>query len=149
MTSDFLAGLDAAVESRCACLCGRPITSTSSSVYFASEGCAADWHYRQCRGLRDQFAAAFEFLRRLGQALADAVRQFTRQFTDLLYDLHRQIRRLLPAQPPTDQRERALWLRQHRNTGPARGARVPRTIGPPPGFSTMARSRRRVGASPR
>jgi hypothetical protein len=49
-----------------------------------------------------------------------------------------QLAPLLPETPPTDPRARALWLRQHRNTGPAqKPQRAPRELG------TAARRRTR------
>lgn len=43
----------------------------------------------------------------------------------------------LPETPPADPRDRALWLRQHRNTGPAGHKRAPKHL------DTTARRRTR------
>lgn len=48
-----------------------------------------------------------------------------------------QVGLLLEQQPPTDPKARALWLRQHRNTGPTRQRRAPRQL------DTTARRRTR------
>lgn len=64
----------------------------------------------------------------VGQAWADA----WRDIGEALVPLGEQLERagLIEERPPDDPRERALWLRQHRNTGPAVSARAPRAINP-------------------
>lgn len=53
---------------------------------------------------------------------ADMVTVTTKAAADALTRLGDQLREagLVPDQPPTDPQARALWLRQHRNHGPAR-----------------------------
>lgn len=60
----------------------------------------------------------------LGTLLADAARAFARTVDDVTHHLQPLFVQLrdaaLAAQPPDDARAHALWLRQHRNTGPTR-----------------------------
>ncbi|MFC6090856.1 hypothetical protein [Saccharothrix lopnurensis] len=56
----------------------------------------------------------------IGPVMADAFRMAVRALDQLAPLLH--------DQPPTEPRARALWLRQHRGTGPQRQQRAPRTI---------------------
>lgn len=60
-------------------------------------------------------------------ALAPAMETFGQRMREIGAVMRRVNERLVPLvestrppEPPTDPRERALWLRQHRNTGPAR-----------------------------
>lgn len=56
------------------------------------------------------------------QAVGEAAIRYVNTAMPVLKDLHRVLREagVLPDEPPKDDaRARALWLRQHRNTGPA------------------------------
>lgn len=64
------------------------------------------------------FAQAAEFMR----GFADGVREAAAALQPLA--------EALAQRQPADPRERALWLRRNRNTGPAVSARAPRTINP-------------------
>lgn len=64
----------------------------------------------------------------IGQAWTDAWRNIAEAVRPFAEHLERS--GVLEEQPPEDPRERALWLRQHRNTGPAVQARAPRAINP-------------------
>lgn len=84
------------------------------------------------RNVIDAFGPAFA---KLGQAMQDA----TRHLRDLGLALD---------EPPDDVRARALWLRQHRNTGPSRDLvhqHRPRTHGAATQQSTTPRRRPHVG----
>lgn len=54
----------------------------------------------------------------LVRALAPAMTEFGRQLNDMYGKLREA--GILPEEPPGDPRARALWLRQHRGTGPDR-----------------------------
>lgn len=41
--TDILARIDAAIEQNCACGCGRPLSPTGPSGYYATEGCQQRW----------------------------------------------------------------------------------------------------------
>ena len=64
----------------------------------------------------------------VGQAWVDAWRDISEALVPIAEQLQRS--GLIEEQPPTDPRERALWLRRNRNTGPSASARAPRTINP-------------------
>lgn len=70
----------------------------------------------------EEMAAASEALRasflHLGEQLTEVWTQL-RPRIDAMREAFVEAGRIAE-QPPTDPRERALWLRQHRNTGPAR-----------------------------
>lgn len=75
---------------------------------------------------QERFRQSFEeFGRQLGLLVADVMRAFERTlsaYRPALVDLHEQLvdAGVIRDPGPTDPRERALWLRQHRNTGPDR-----------------------------
>jgi hypothetical protein len=147
VTSDFLADLDAAIESRCACRCGRPITGRSPSAYFASEMCADRWHGRRTTVLLPIPPAVVE------QAIRDAVEQTRgrliaalRAFHEIVDAIRRQLagidlEPLVGELPPTDPWQQALWLRRRRNTGPRPVGRAPRRLDPAGGLRVDARGR--------
>ncbi|MFC6089445.1 hypothetical protein [Saccharothrix lopnurensis] len=60
------------------------------------------------------------------RALAPAVEQASRALSDMAKSLREM--GLLDEAPPTEPQARALWLRQHRSTGPATRQRPPRSI---------------------
>lgn len=66
------------------------------------------------------------FLREVAVALAPVFAEACRRAGDAI----RALGLAHDSTPPTDVRARALWLRQHRNTGPARRTRPPRSITP-------------------
>jgi hypothetical protein len=63
-----------------------------------------------------------EAVRRLWEQLRDAIRPFVAWAEQAAHELEEKLRAVghLPEPLPTDPRERALWLAQHRNTGPDR-----------------------------
>lgn len=65
----------------------------------------------------------------VGQAWAAAWHDIE-PIIDEAYRVLRPAIEALEAQPPSDPRGRALWLRQNRNTGPAVSSRAPRAINP-------------------
>lgn len=75
---------------------------------------------------QERFRQSFEeFGRQVGLLVADVMRAFERTlnaYRPALVDLHEQLvdAGVIPDPGPLDPRERALWLRQHRNTGPDR-----------------------------
>lgn len=142
MTSDFLECLDAAVEQRCACGCGIQISDRSPSAYYATEMCAARWHRPATKVLAPFDVAVFRLrVRALLDGLADAVRSFAEQLRPLLQQIQRHAVDCGYEGPPSDPRERALWLRRRRNTGPRPAARTPRRFDPPGGLRRDARGR--------
>lgn len=90
----------------------------------------ADW---QVEALQNQAQRHHEIVVRMRPVL-DEVAQFMRGFVDGVREAADALRpfaeALAPPKPPVDARGRALWLRQHRNTGPAVSARAPRAINP-------------------
>lgn len=124
MTSNFLADLDAAVEQRCACLCGRPITGASPSAYFASEGCARRWH----RPAADPFPVdAADAFRRLCDLLRDAFDALRRAMQQIVRTFIRVAEQLAQAgvlaQPTLPAPNRAVLPRPPRAIHPAGGLR--------------------------
>ncbi len=135
MTSDFLARLDAAVDQRCACGCGRPITDSSPSAYYASEDCATDWHYQRRR--------PYALVRIDGEALADLLRQI---WEPIAREIHRLVDALLAAFRRLHEQLRPLLAtatvqQPPAATGPRPRGRVARTIDPPHGYTVMPRGR--------
>jgi hypothetical protein len=65
----------------------------------------------------------------IGRAWAAAWHDFG-PIVDEAYRAVQPVIESMEEQSPTDPRERALWLRQHRNTGPSASTRAPRTINP-------------------
>lgn len=82
---------------------------------------------------RSMFERFDEMRRQLAATLQPALEQ--------LRPMLEQLQRLTGAAPPTDPRERALWLRRNRNTGPRRPLRGPRRVDPGRGLSVMAAGR--------
>lgn len=143
MTSNFLDRLDAAVEQRCACGCGAPIGDLSPSAYFATEACAARWHRPPTTSvqfdvvtvrahIREMLDGIAHVLRSVGEQLRPLMQQLARHAADCRHELE---------QPPSDPRERALWLLRRRNTGPRPEVRTPRRVDPPGGLRCDARGR--------
>jgi len=69
--------------------------------------------------------ARIERMREAGEQLRlviDSVRRGFEEMRPAIVQVAESLRRagVLAEQPPTDPRARALWLRQHRNTGPAK-----------------------------
>lgn len=79
MARDFIADLDAAVEGRCSCGCGAPITVASPSAWFASELCAGRWHQHAGAGRQE----LIELLRRAGGILRAAFEDLVTFAVDL------------------------------------------------------------------
>lgn len=82
----------------------------------------------------DLFPVAQQWSAYTGMTLAASVaqlrdvRRLMRQFTEAVTATHGQVQQLLrsagvlPEEPPSDPRERALWARRNRSTGPPRPA---------------------------
>lgn len=157
-TEATLASIDATVDGLCACGCGRKLSDSSRSGWWATEKCQKLWQLAQVRPneaeqrqlarqraerrrLRQSFASAgyymseedaqrvaeqiqrgmaemSEAMRRFGEQLAVVFDEIGRQLAPLMEEMERA--EVLEQEPPTDPRERALWLRRNRNTGPQR-----------------------------
>lgn len=133
MADDFLRDLDAAVEQRCACLCGQQITAMSPSAYFASEECALRWQHPGTEPtsrrtfLTEVVAAVEEFWRAMEPYMSPLLamsRYFEEQETD-----------------PEKVRENALQARRNRNVGPRGRSRPPRQVDPAGGLSVLPAGR--------
>jgi hypothetical protein len=84
---------------------------------------AADARLSEVRAdLEAAFTAIAEALRPAVEAVGEAFRAIGGALVPLAEQIEQQA--------PTDPHGRALWLRQHRNTGPARRQRPPRAITP-------------------
>jgi hypothetical protein len=140
-TEQVLERIDAAVEGVCACGCRRPITDGSPSAWFASEECADRWHGRLAGGWLQREAG---LLRSWGRA---ELEEFVNELCELLRQVGEPLQRLVAdlaaafgvVPGPTDPRERALWLRKHRHTGPKVKMRAPRRMDPGRGIDTAGR----------
>lgn len=80
------------------------------------------------RGLTRQF-------KQVGRHLAEQFRPVVEQLARLSAQLGQ------PPGPPSDPRERALWLRRNRNTGPGARLRAPRRLDPAGGLRCDPRGR--------
>ncbi len=95
-----------------------PIFDRSDAFGAFSAEYSRDLQRRQAEAARQAFDTLGEYLRSWSEACSEACRSASEQLTGW----HKALREadVLPAEPPTDPRARALWLRQHRNTGPDR-----------------------------
>ncbi len=103
MRSEFLAELDAAVDGRCACLCGAAITAGSPSAYFAAEACSVAWHRAtapQMPLLAEVLRAARELLDKLVTVVRDFFDRFGAAIRDAVRDLAALTASAAPARPP-------------------------------------------------
>jgi hypothetical protein len=143
VTSDFLERLDAAVEQRCACGCGTPISDLSPSGYFATEACAAQWHQPpttpaqfDAEVFRVRVRGMLHGLARVLHAAGEQLRPLMQQFAQCAAGCGHELE-----QPPSDPLGRVLWLRRRRNTGPRPAPRAARRVDPPGGLRCDARGR--------
>lgn len=84
----------------------------------------------QYGGWTDVLRRQTEQMARPATSLAPIMEQMGRAAADAVAALRPHAESLAPLKPPADARERALWLRRNRNTGPATPARAPRAINP-------------------
>lgn len=169
--ADTLATLDATLDGRCACGCGRPLDPDGTSAWFAAERCQLLWAARHAdtprttrasrrdrqvaqtffregvaltadpAAVRDALGKAVEAVGRAVTAVCDHLGQCAQAFACLAEQARDASGFAIPVkagrtyqvhvgQPPADPMARALWLRQHRNTGPQLVQRPPRKIVP-------------------
>jgi hypothetical protein len=94
----------------------------------------ADWQVEILRGQYQRWEAVGRHYRaeltRVMAAFAPIVGQMGRAAADATAALQPFVEVLAPRKSPADPRQRALWLRRNRNTGPSTSSRAPRTINP-------------------
>jgi hypothetical protein len=119
VSAQTLARVDTATAQVCA-YCGAPLADDGPGDTFCREACQILWHRRRADTVHveDAMASLRELFEQMVAALAEAVEQWGH----VIAQLGEQLRGLYPdfvIVEERDQRERALWLRRHRNTGRA------------------------------
>lgn len=114
-------------DPRCPCQAPSPFAS-AVAMHAAAEARAL------AAAEPELFPVARQWSAYTGMGLAESVahlrdvRRLMQQFAEAITTTHGQVQQLLrsagaiPEEPPTDPRERALWARRHRSTGPSRPA---------------------------